>query len=66
MRADERYEQGDEYECKQGRTTKRTSLQKSVKMISMVETSANELLTVGCESWFIPELYVGFYSKLSP
>ena len=66
MWADKRYEQRDEYERKQGQMTRRMSLQKSVKMISMVEMSVNELLTVGCKSWFIPELYVGFYSKWSP
>ena len=66
MRADERYEQGDKYECEWGQMMRRTSLRKLVKMISMVETSVNELLTVGCESWFISELYVGFYSKWSP
>ena len=63
MRADERYEQGDKYEHEQGQTMRRTSLQKLAKTISMVETSANELLTIGCKSCSIPELYVGFYSK---
>ena len=66
MWADKRYEQGDEYEHEQGQMMRRTSLWKLAKTISIVEISANELLTVGCKSCFIPELYVGFYSKWSP